>query len=784
MPSVKLDIILKASNQTQAGFRAAEGDARKAAGNIAKAFAGVTAGGGSAGAMGTLSQWSGSGGKVGKLLSTGSGGMDILGDVFGGGGKLGMLLGPEVGIITSVLGTAFGGVAKAFGAIGRVAGGVLKFIIDSLESAVGAAARLGSGLLKVGGAAALAAAAGFGMLMKSIVDAGMKNDRLKAQLLTAHKTPQAAAEQMAWIKGFEPKASFNVEDIVASSNELTLMGMNARQWLPLVGDLGAAMGINITEATQAVVSGINGEVEALRHLGISYDDLKKHGAHFTGMGISLSAPGDREALMAAVAATIPEKFGGGMARMMDTVSGRITNLQTVLYNLKVTAWDTFAQTFGTGLQMVQDFFQKALDAGAGQKLGAWVNNIGQSILAGAPAIISAAGSLGSAISQALNLGSANPGAWIATGMDWAARAVLWLAQVVRTYLPAVAAWFRSGMDVAGKALSYLGQMAGWVAGTVADNWQNLGMAVRYGLDVIIYGAGRLYQFLPNLIIGLGEVASIMGALAMEASLIGAAWLAAAGQVGMAGKLINAGMAAGVAGVNAEQSARQWAGGIEQQQSADTWGWLAGGKRPWWQSEAPTWNWKDMPARTTPVLPEMPPLGAFPTLPSGGDVPGANDNRTPVEKYLYAQMQAALAKGGGTATPSTQPGGMTVQIPQPTLLPPQKQTVKIPEPNLELDKGMGDVASPQMRRVSAQILDSVAASTANAMDALQSPLNFGGGLLTSALNAAYPVEKVVHLKVSGVDAASADALARSSGFREVIYSVLGDAVSGAAYARAD
>ena len=102
------------------------------------------------------------------------------------------------------------------------------------------------------------------------------------------------------------------------------MGMGAKKWLPLAGDMAAATNKDFMQATEALVDAQTGELERLKEFGIKKADIvKKAGEIFTGVQVVNNKDQivDQEKFNEAMIALMQDKFTGGMEKQSTTMKG-------------------------------------------------------------------------------------------------------------------------------------------------------------------------------------------------------------------------------------------------------------------------------------------------------------------------------------------------------------------------------------------------------------------------------------------------------------------------------
>lgn len=242
----------------------------------------------------------------------------------------------NIAAVISAVDQISGVIGRIMGAIGQLAHGISSILgraFDILSGIVGKVFGLVRDLAEkmlrvftmggaIGGAVSIA---GLTMLGKRALDTAAMFEVLRAQMETAFGSKAKGGEMFAWAVEFAAKTPFDVPQIVEATTLLKLFGLEAKKWLPLVGDMAGAMGKDVTQATQAVANSLMGEQEMLKQFGINWQTLVQHGARpsETGRGVDT---GDRAGIESALESIITERFGGGMGRMFQTVQGVLSNI--------------------------------------------------------------------------------------------------------------------------------------------------------------------------------------------------------------------------------------------------------------------------------------------------------------------------------------------------------------------------------------------------------------------------------------------------------------------------
>lgn len=181
------------------------------------------------------------------------------------------------------------------------------------------------------GAGMMAAGVGFTAIAASSVQAAMEVEGYRAKLEVALKSSERAKEMLDWSKGFAAQTPFEMGEVVDATARLEMYGLTAKKWLPLTGDLAGAMGRDVTQAVEAVADAVSGGgLERLKEFGITSQKLLAHGwtgSYQTAEGINT--------LKKALEDIISSDYGGGMAKMMGTAKGAMSNLSDAAFQLRL-----------------------------------------------------------------------------------------------------------------------------------------------------------------------------------------------------------------------------------------------------------------------------------------------------------------------------------------------------------------------------------------------------------------------------------------------------------------
>ena len=185
------------------------------------------------------------------------------------------------------------------------------------------------------GLAGTAMTAPFIATTKSILKVNAELERFQTQLITAKGGSVAAGNALLdWAKKFSGLTPFKIPQVVEATSQLEIYGINAKKWLPLIGDMAASMNKDVNSAAYGVAKALTGGgFDVLREsFGITGQILTKYG--FQG---KMNTPAALNNLAASLAKFMQAKFAGGMERMARTWSGALSMISDAIYQIKAAA---------------------------------------------------------------------------------------------------------------------------------------------------------------------------------------------------------------------------------------------------------------------------------------------------------------------------------------------------------------------------------------------------------------------------------------------------------------
>lgn len=167
-----------------------------------------------------------------------------------------------------------------------------------------------------------AAAAGLGV--KKGLSEAFDMEGYKAQLETATKDTKKASDVMQYAINLANKTPFEGGELVEASAKFESMGMSAKKWLTLTGDMAGATNKSMDQATEAIIDAQTGELERLKEFGIKKADIAKKANEMFAEEEIINAKGqivNQEKFNEALVALMQDKYKGGMDKLANTTKG-------------------------------------------------------------------------------------------------------------------------------------------------------------------------------------------------------------------------------------------------------------------------------------------------------------------------------------------------------------------------------------------------------------------------------------------------------------------------------
>lgn len=173
-------------------------------------------------------------------------------------------------------------------------------------------------------AASLTAAFSIKNTLGTGLSEAMNLEGYRMQLETATKSAEKAADIMSWSVDLANRTPFETGSVVEASARLEAMGLAAKTYLPMIGDMAGATNKDLIQATEAIIDAQTGELERLKEFGIKKADIVEYAYNKMGQIQVVNNSGqitNQEKFNEAMLALMDEKFKGGMEKQAKTLKG-------------------------------------------------------------------------------------------------------------------------------------------------------------------------------------------------------------------------------------------------------------------------------------------------------------------------------------------------------------------------------------------------------------------------------------------------------------------------------
>lgn len=188
-------------------------------------------------------------------------------------------------------------------------------------------------------AAATAALTGItaagGALVAGFISKAAEMQQFQAQLTAITGSADTAKQQLQAMADFAAKTPFDLPGVVQAGIKLKALGQDSEKYLPIAGNLAAAMGRDIPDAALALGKALSGSQDGIQVLadsyGISRQEMVKYGAEQKSTGaIAVDSAEKLDKLKGALEKIIATKFGNTMEEQAKTLGGAFSNLSDTI----------------------------------------------------------------------------------------------------------------------------------------------------------------------------------------------------------------------------------------------------------------------------------------------------------------------------------------------------------------------------------------------------------------------------------------------------------------------
>lgn len=201
--------------------------------------------------------------------------------------------------------------------------------------------------------ATAAAAAGFALLGRSVINTNAQFEQYQATLETIEGSAEKARESLDWISNFGKTTPYDVAQVTEAFVKLKAYGIDpiANDALRILGDTSSAMGKDLNAAVEMFADASGMEFERLKEFGIRASQAGDEVTFtWTKNGEELTETMKKNAteVRAFLLETLGDRFAGAMDRQSRTFNGMMSNLGD--------SWTDFQRRIGDS-----GFFGKVTD---------------------------------------------------------------------------------------------------------------------------------------------------------------------------------------------------------------------------------------------------------------------------------------------------------------------------------------------------------------------------------------------------------------------------------------
>ena len=163
-----------------------------------------------------------------------------------------------------------------------------------------------------------------GLAAKTGLSQAMDLEGYKMQLETATKDTKKAASIMSYAIQMANKTPFEGGELVEGASKFEAMGMSAKKWLTVTGDMAAATNKDFDQAVEALIDAQTCELERLKEFGITKAQIQEQGEKMFSDVQIVNNKGqivNQEKFNAAMMQLLKDKFQGGMVKQATTMKG-------------------------------------------------------------------------------------------------------------------------------------------------------------------------------------------------------------------------------------------------------------------------------------------------------------------------------------------------------------------------------------------------------------------------------------------------------------------------------
>jgi predicted phage tail protein len=235
--------------------------------------------------------------------------------------------------------------------------------------------RLGriAGKVLVGAFIALTAA--LTKLFMGFIKAGKEVEKYRTILTQLYGSAQKANDVLEYMLKLQIKTPYNPKDLIEASLAMEKFGLDAKKFVPLIGDASAAMGADgerMSENAQAFARAYRVGAAGMRQLRFQFGitmEMLAEAAGTTADELRGNLPKFQEAL---VAYFQQEKFVGGMEKLAATFGGVLSSLGGIWTDFQMKVGKQIDEMMKTEFKALLDWLLELYEAG---KLQEWADGL-------------------------------------------------------------------------------------------------------------------------------------------------------------------------------------------------------------------------------------------------------------------------------------------------------------------------------------------------------------------------------------------------------------------------
>lgn len=172
--------------------------------------------------------------------------------------------------------------------------------------------------------AAVGASIAGAFALKTGLSEALNLEGYKLQLETATKDTKKAADIMSYAIDLANKTPFEGGELVEAASKFEAMGLSAKKYLPLVGDMASATNKPVDQAVEAMIDAQTGELERLKEFGITKALITEKSNQMFRNQTVINNKGqivDQKKFNQALEAIMTDRFKGGMEKQSNSIKG-------------------------------------------------------------------------------------------------------------------------------------------------------------------------------------------------------------------------------------------------------------------------------------------------------------------------------------------------------------------------------------------------------------------------------------------------------------------------------